>query len=679
MSRSRSLGPAVAAAAVALLLALLTTPAAAADRERGAPTERERAGAADRRGAPAERERAADRSGARGAPADLLLTFRERPGLHRFVRAVSDPASRRYRRYASIPELARRYGAPPRARRAVAAWARTHGLRAEVGPSGTFALLSGRAGAVASAAGLVSPAAAAARVRGTRGAAVAVPVPPSLRGVADHAALLSPRRLPVAGDTARADAGPAAAGAKAAAPGAAANPLAGAAQAPQPQLPSADALLARAFQSAAERTGTARGCEAGANAGLRQVIRTAEGDVPFALLGYTPNQYATAYGHAEMHRRGFRGEGMRVAVLEIDGFKRSDLDVFARCFGARVPQITKRRAGIARFPAPGEETTLDLQVLTAAAPRLKAIDAVFSDATVASLLKGAVATLGHPGRRPDVISISLGICEPSLAGDVPTARAMDDVFAVAAGAGISTLVSTGDNGVTGCEAELGPSMIPAVAAPSTFPSVTAVGGTNVTLDAANRLVSERVWNSSPGQIAGGGGGLSVVFDAPWYQGGPGAGGPGGRAVPDLSALGDPYPGFAIHCTAQDRSCRDLSPAGGWQTIGGTSAATPLTAAGVVLAAQEARRAGQPPLGLLNPLVYAIGGKGGRTAARAFNDVRIGSNDVGTAVPREAGGGTPLGQYEAGRGYDLASGWGSLKVSGFSRAALTAARRRGLGR
>lgn len=673
MSRSRSLSPAVAAAAVALLFALLTAPAGAADRERGAPSERERAGAADRRGA-------------RGAPADLLLTLRERPGLHRFVRAVSDPASRRYRRYASIPQLARRYGAPPRARRAVVAWARSSGLRVQIGPSGTFALVSGDAGAVASAAGLASPAAAAARV-GARRTAAAVPVPAPLRGIADHAALLSPRELPVAGDAASATAGSPAAGHATGAPRAAADaagaiaaaPLAGAAQAPQPQLPSADALLARAFQSAAERTGTARGCAAGANAGLRQAIRTAQGDVPFALLGYTPNQYATAYGHAEMHSRGFRGEGMRVAVLEIDGFKRRDLDVFASCFGASVPQITKRRAGIARFPAPGEETTLDLQVLTAAAPRLEAIDAVFSDATVASLLKGAVATLGHPGRRPDVISISLGICEPSLAGEVPTARAMEDVFAVAAGAGISTLVSTGDNGVTGCEEELGPSMIPAVAAPSTFPSVTAVGGTNVTLDAANRLVSQRVWNSSPGQIAGGGGGLSVVFDAPWYQGGPGAGGPGGRAVPDVSALGDPYPGFAIHCTARDRSCRDLNPAGGWQTIGGTSAATPLTAAGVVLAAQEARRAGQPPLGLLNPLIYAIGGGGGRTASRALSDVRIGSNDVGAAVPREAGGGQPLGQYQAGRGYDLASGWGSLKVAGFSRAALAAARRRGLGR
>ncbi len=185
-----------------------------------------------------------------------------------------------------------------------------------------------------------------------------------------------------------------------------------------------------------------------------------------------------------------------------------------------------------------------------------------------------------------MISVSLGICEPALAGDLLTVKAISDVYAVAAGAGISTFVATGDSAVTGCERFFGPSMVPAVSAPSISPFVTAVGGTNITLDRANRLVSERTWNNAPAAISGGGGGISVMFESPWYQGGA-RGGAGGRAVPDIAALADPYSGYAFYCTADVADCKGAGAAGGWQSIGGTSAATPLMAAGTLLAAQEA--------------------------------------------------------------------------------------------
>jgi kumamolisin len=587
----------------------------------------------------------------RAAPTEVLLTFRERPGLHEFVKAVSDPRSTRYRQYSTVEELAARYGASPRARRAVAAWAAANDLDVTVAQTGTFAVASGSAAALSAAVGADGLAQASARDE-------RVPVPAALRGSVGAAAVLPHDELPLATE-----------------PVAAKSSSVRARSAQSGALPTPDQILARLFGSARERTGTPAGCTPGANAGETLEYVGAGTPIALPLYGFTPNQYLTAYGHADMHRRGFRGEGMRVAVLETDDFIRSDIETFARCFGSAMPKITREKVS-RRFPAPGEETTLDLEVLIGSLPRLGSIHVVSTaNANISSLVRGALATLGTPKSRPDVVSISLGICEPALTGQIVPMRALSDIYAVAAGAGISTLISTGDTGATGCERNFGASMVPAVAGPSTSPFVTAVGGTNVTLSRDNRLVSQQVWNNAPVSISGGGGGVSLLFESPWWQGG--RTNPwGGRTVPDITALGDPYPGFAIYCTAiQTGDCQGTKdPRGGWQTIGGTSAATPLMAAGVILANQEAKAKGQAPLGLLNPLIYAIGSGRATTYRRAISDVTLGSNDVGTAVPREAGGGTPMGEYDTARGYDPASGWGSLKVAGFSAEAVEVAER-----
>ena len=54
--------------------------------------------------------------------------------------------------------------------------------------------------------------------------------------------------------------------------------------------------------------------------------------------GFTPNEYLTAYGYEPL-QEGLLGQGERVALIEIDGFKVSDIDAFARCFGLQVPRI----------------------------------------------------------------------------------------------------------------------------------------------------------------------------------------------------------------------------------------------------------------------------------------------------------------------------------------------------
>ena len=55
--------------------------------------------------------------------------------------------------------------------------------------------------------------------------------------------------------------------------------------------------------------------------------------------GFTPTEYLTAYGYNPLQSAGDLGQGERVALIEIDGFKASDVNAFAKCFGLPVPRI----------------------------------------------------------------------------------------------------------------------------------------------------------------------------------------------------------------------------------------------------------------------------------------------------------------------------------------------------
>ncbi len=580
----------------------------------------------------------------RGATEQVLLALRAQSGLQRFVRSVSDPSSPDYRHYATVERLAARYGATPRSKRAVTAWLGARRLHATVGPTGTYVVASGTAAQVGRALG--------GGVARAASAGAALPVPAGLRGSVTGVALLS--RTPAAAPPPSTSPRPRAYGAGAAAGtgGASGADIS----------PAQRARLRALIGSGFVRTGTPAGCAAGRNATVA------------GFSGFTPNQYLTAYGQAALHARGLRGEGERVAVLETDGFNPSDVATFGRCFGVRVPPIQAHAVGLRRFPAAGDETTLDLEVLSAAAPGLRGIHVYASPGTAAGLLGAAAAAIANPRTRPNVISISLGICEPGLTGEVIGIRALEDVFEVAAGAGISVLASSGDSGSAACASPQAKPPLLAVNVPAALPSVTAVGGTNLQLTARNTIASEVAWNDAPATLGATGGGLSVIFDRPWWQRGPGltpsTGNDVTRAVPDVAALADLLPGYAIFCTAADCDSATL-PSGGWQTFGGTSAATPLTAAGIALADQEARLHGQRPLGFANPLIYSLAR--GPHAHAVLNDVTSGSNDVGVILPSDAGGGTPLGAFSSSRSYDPVTGWGSLKLAAFSRQALAAAR------
>lgn len=379
--------------------------------------------------------------------------------------------------------------------------------------------------------------------------------------------------------------------------------------------------------------------------------------------GFTPNQYLTAYGFDALHSAGLRGQGERVALIEIDGFRYSDIKAFAQCFHLDIPALNGFGVGSVHHQlTPGGEATLDLEVLDAAASDLKAIDVYESRPTAADTLHALTSPLQNPGHRPQVISASLGLCENALVGAIGPGgiRTTEGALEMATAAGITVLASSGDQGSADCSSLSGqPLPRLAVNYPASSAWVTGVGGTNFRLNPVNQIIAQYVWNDTfvqPGSA--GGGGASGLFHRPGYQQGTVAA--DRRAVPDVSMLGDIIPGYAIYCTAS----RDCDPSHPWTSVGGTSAATPLLAGGFALVDQQLRMHKEQDLGLVNPLLYAIG----RTslAAGVFSDVLNYDNDIGPDFP---GIGRALGCCRAGRGFDEATGWGSVNLSGFAALAL----------
>src|SRR5581483_948216 len=106
---------------------------------------------------------------------------------------------------------------------------------------------------------------------------------------------------------------------------------------------------------------------AGVPSGYQNRSGTATGCAGAQLSGgFTPNQYMTAYDFAPLRAAGVGGQGETAALIEIDGFKNSDVDAFAQCFGLPVPALNAYGVGGISHPLPpGGEATLDLEVLDA--------------------------------------------------------------------------------------------------------------------------------------------------------------------------------------------------------------------------------------------------------------------------------------------------------------------------
>ena len=555
---------------------------------------------------------------------DLALVFPLRAdvaGLERFATEVSTAGSPHYGQYESITVLARRFGASLGDRLRVTQFLHRAGARhVRIDPTGLFAdatLSAGRASRLFGASMSRFHAARAGQYVAPTGAPQ---VPAGLRGAVTGVVGLNTRPV-VAQPAVR---------------------MAGGAAFPRTETRFGSDQAPSGYQ---HRTGTPSGCAAGQ-----------------ADRGFTPNQYLDAYGYSPLHALGLNGQGERVSLIEIDGFRYSDLRTFAGCFGLPIPAINGFGVNIKHPLTPIGETELDLQVMDAAAPQLKAIDVYESRARPADVLQSITAPLQNRGRVPDVISVSLGVCEPSLALAVGRSglRAVEGALALETASGISVLASSGDAGSSSCIVGGGPLPVKALSFPASSPYVTGVGGTNFVLNSANQIQSETVWNDAPYDVSAGGGGTSVLFDRPGYQNGFVT--QRHRNVPDVAMLADLLPGYNIFCSV--KACQGYG-SGGWVAVGGTSAASPLFAGGLALIDQLLRQSGKQSLGLVNSLLYKIQRR--YASAGVFSDIQTGSNDLGQYLP--GGNHRPLGCCVAAPGYDRASGLGSPNLAKLADLAL----------
>ena len=147
--------------------------------------------------------------------------------------------------------------------------------------------------------------------------------------------------------------------------------------------------------------------------------------------------------------------------------------------------------------------------------------------------------------------------------------------------GVVITASTGDNGWYDWDfANAGSGVSNNVPeAPSSLPTVVAVAGTALALNSNGTRSAEDVWNENGpddveyGVVAGAsGGGCSTKFTAQSWQSGVAGYSKTGcgtkRMAGDIAALADPYTGFDTYNTYG---------ANGWETIGGTSLASPIIA------------------------------------------------------------------------------------------------------
>ena len=382
---------------------------------------------------------------------------------------------------------------------------------------------------------------------------------------------------------------------------------------------------------------------------------------------YAPAQITQAYNIDPLYNHGIKGKGQTIVIVDFsqDPTIVQDVHTFDKTFGVPDTKINV----IAPFgadpadPNINTETTLDVEYAHAIAPEAT-IDLVlakqspttvtYSDLYEDLLRSVKYAVDNHLG---NVISLSYGFPEPCLTSDAKNYS--HAILQKAASEKISVFVSAGDAGATGFDDSAngcGPAGYPyfptrVTLYPASDPYATAVGGTYLDASLTGNYKGETDWTQvGYGSQDNGatGGGFAKYYGKPSYQNGVGAIG-SHRGIPDIAYNADPRSGVLLVCS----SC-GVGPNAVF-SVGGTSAGAPQWAGIAALGDQLGHHA----LGFLNPSLYSIGKS--KVAHSVYHDIVIGNNtyrffdNSGTTLV------TVLG-YDAGKGWDATTGWGSPIVS-----------------
>jgi hypothetical protein len=422
-----------------------------------------------------------------------------------------------------------------------------------------------------------------------------------------------------------------------------------------------------------------------------------------------PADFATIYNLNPLYTAGVTGTESGIAVVARSNIDVNDVADFRSLFG--LPGNFGLNSITLNGPDPGNlgggeevEAVLDATWSGAVAPTANII-VVVSETTETTDGVDLSETFIIDNDLAPIMTESFGLCEQdTVAGQEATELNLAEQ---AAAQGVTFIASTGDAGAEGCDdpnsetVATGPI---AVQIPAALPFTTAVGGTmfnengkdgafwNSTngsgFGSAIKYIPEDVWNEScvsggcsanlqPNISAGSGGASSsVLFGKPAFQGGVnGIPADGHRDVPDVAlnaAAGhDPVVICVLDIQEQLGGGSCVPNAQGQFSVlpvGGTSVAAPSFAGIMALVIQKVgigSRQGEAGFVIYKlaaaETLASCNGSSQTTAPAStciFNDVTVGNN----AVPGETGFGTSSAKFQAGVGYDQATGLGSMNVN-----------------
>jgi subtilase family serine protease len=441
---------------------------------------------------------------------------------------------------------------------------------------------------------------------------------------------------------------------------------------------------------------------------LKQPPTTAECEKKFGIACYQVFQLQRAYDLAPLFNRGIDGRGETIVLVDAFGSPSiaSDLKVFDAKEGLPNPPsftvitpegpiTTNAKTCTSKFkptPSPDlcsdylgwtDETSLDVEWSHAMAPgaSIVLVETPYTETEGIYGLPQIVAAENYVINHNlgDVISQSFGANEQTFTGPGQIESLRSANFN-AERHGVTMLSGSGDQGATSeiCTPTSGCanpnnvsccSATPTISWPASDPLTTAVGGTQLHLNAqGDRTAADSAWDdlSSTIGIAGPvytwgstGGGHSSVFSRPAFQDGVASVAGNSRGTPDISMSA------AVNGAVDYYDTSDPG-AGGWNIVGGTSEAGPLFAGIVALADQFAGHR----LGYLNPALYAMAERGGNDG---IVPVSSGGNSYTfcPAADTKSSGAcksrsdlVSVPGFTANGSYNLATGWGTVDAAVF---------------
>jgi len=341
-----------------------------------------------------------------------------------------------------------------------------------------------------------------------------------------------------------------------------------------------------------------------------------------ALTGTAPYGYfmGSDFRKAYIPGSSLAGSGQTIGLFELDGYYTNDIASYESLAGLpAVPMTNVLLDGSTGIPdIYNFEVALDIEMAISMAPGLDKVVVYEGGDPDGILNEMANPSQGEP------LSMQL-----SASWLYQVDASSEQIFQQFAAQGQSYFTASGDsdayppNSLTG---ELLWDSMRDI-------NVTVVGGTTLATGSGGSWQSETAWNWGDGLGTSGG---TTAFDIPlWQQGviaSTNQGSPFLRNIPDVALTADD-----VWVTHDD---------GESSAYGGTSCATPLWAAFTALINQQAATYGKPPIGFLNPAVYALSRSSIYT--NCFHDITTG-NSTNSYSPNA---------YYSVAGYDLCTGLGT---------------------